>query len=121
MKIPVLFIAMLLVGCSDTAGDVDVGSSFTSTGQCGTTQGFIYGTVTDASGGAVADPVVWASFEGSTVESDWSDASGAYELNVEGDRVWTLQAEAPDASCTSDTIEVAVLVCMEHGVDFTCL
>ena len=104
----------LLWACSSGTDD-------TSTLQCGSMAAFVSGTVTDASGNPVPNPVVAANLGSEAVaSSDWSDASGAYELNLESAGTWVLVASAPDNSCLSETTDLTVVACEEYVVNFTC-
>ena len=84
---------------------------------CGSTQGFVYGVVRSEQTG---DVVAWATLTAiSSSDAKMYTASdeGAFELHLEGDQTWDIQAEDGDGNI-SQTISLAVEACVEYEQDF---
>ena len=104
------------IACSDKAEETGV------TVDCTAISAFVTGTVTDADGAGVANPEVWATNEaGTRTDQDWNDENGRYELNLDPDMLWAIQAAASDGSCASEATEIVALACAESVVDLVCL
>ncbi|MFT5686550.1 MAG: hypothetical protein ACI8RZ_007506 [Myxococcota bacterium] len=99
-----------LIGCGekeDDSGDIDSGIA------CGSTQGFVYGTVT-FDGAPAGKGTVFAEDTSGTQVTAVTTSAGSYELNLDpGD--WTLFAN--QYHCYSEDITVSVVECEEHSQD----
>ena len=83
--------------------------------QCGSTQGFIFGTVSGPNG---TDPNPKATVRAYAPDDGTTDAEmqgdGTYELNVQHGS-WTIVAT--DGSCSSAGTALAVQACQEYPLD----
>jgi hypothetical protein len=98
----------------------DSGDTADTNAQCGSTQGFVSGTVTWF-GEALPEPVnviAWPDGGGDTLTA-LTDASGAYELNLEAGS-WSVHASTSgdEEYCSSERQTLAVVECEEQVADF---
>lgn len=108
----------LLTACGDKEVDEDdEGWSLDDTGAaCGSTHGFVYGTVT---GPYTDDPnpsaqvFAWSAEAEENVEGEMA-GDGSYELNVEAG-TWSIYAT--DSGCYSMDVELEVEECQEYPLD----
>ena len=101
-----------LVGCGEK--DDDTGEVADDTGaECGSTQGFVSGTVTYEGSPAEKATVIAEGTSGDTVTAT-TDSSGNYELNLEGGD-WTVYAS--QFHCFAEDIPLSVAACEEVSQD----
>lgn len=95
-----------------------------ATVECGSTQGFVTGKVTNPNGGTVT---VMAITQSGVVAEATPDDDGTYELNLAGDLTWTISARSDEGfsdtgffggtSCFSSDHTVKVKACKEYTIN----
>lgn len=112
----ILFVALgCIKGSGSDSGEADSGEM-----ECGSTDGFVSGTVTSNGGNPVSVGTVKAypngDEEGSITTATSSD--GSYELNLGGGIDWVLTAWDSE-ECYASDVTLSVVECTEEVVDFT--
>ncbi|MCB9765377.1 MAG: hypothetical protein H6739_36725 [Alphaproteobacteria bacterium] len=111
-----------LSGCIIVVHDDKVTTDDTGL-QCGSTQGFVFGTVFDPDGVTpVQGATVWADDGASTPIQTLTDSDGKYELNLSGGVEWIIDASyQPDefTDCIAEDLVLTVEACEEYPHDFS--
>ncbi|HJN76591.1 MAG TPA: hypothetical protein QGF58_21860 [Myxococcota bacterium] len=109
-----MIIALTALGCVGSTGE----SGLDSSAECGSTEGFVYGTVTRGSSPAAAATV--KAYPGGEEEGSirtQTNTDGQYELNLTGGVDWVITSW-DNSDCYSDDQTVSVVECVEEEIDF---